>query len=475
MLEEIASRDVVTRTDALRFFGATGVDLAFPITSPGPTDEPLRADELADLLVQLGGYHASLGYLVVPGPRYALRVARRESLFPADRRRLAAGATLDGVTFLRLVREPTLTRLASHAASTPDSIRLRPSPLPARQRGPWFEWDATQTAAATTATETESSWESVTTLSSTLLLTPALELDGTVTLVGAGAIAGTGDGSSATPSDESASVDLQLPRAALTWHIERVRTGRVTVGRQRIGPVVADGLGVALTTAALTVSGSAGATTFVPAALNDLDGDTATESVVQASDTVVAHAQLAFPELIGRQSPSLAVTGLGTPGKVVVETRMALAGSLGLRTFYLVDGAVQMTTGSDAANGTTLSGWESSGSLRWYPGTRRAQLWEATVVAQRVLDATQYERVNATLQDTVESAIDWTIRPARPLRLTAGVGVRAGIADAPQWDGALGRAGIAVQPVDGVIFELNGNILSEQQAGSATARVTIEL
>lgn len=483
-LDTLVDAPVVSRGDVAELFHAAAGSATMEVSDP---DRPIRADELAALIVAAAPVPPSLGYLVAPGPRYAIRLARDASLFPADPRRLAAGMPVDGATLLRLARPALVAGTLELPAALPSTS------MPFRRSGPWLEWDLVQEGALRhgSGDDDEITFEAVTTFRSEVVT------DGIVGFVLEMRLEADGP--------DGGDPSLLVPRGYLRLEGEP-RPSRLTpslqLGRQEVGPVTADGVVLSLLTPAATIELGTGYTGLVSADLTAISPAAGEEPVDRpigggefAPERIVTRAALSLPEILDRQTPSVAVTAVtdpDAPGDSLLQGDVALAGPLGRRTFYDVAGSVQSVTGSSRA------AWLSAGEVRWYP--------RSSVPQQVGLSTAFTGRSGSSNPDTapagylplngespfpdaageapthVVAGVEYTIRPTSPLRLVAGARIVAdhGGELSARYIGTEGRLSAGFRPLRSVILELNGSIFQpedpdEEPVGAASLELTIEL
>jgi hypothetical protein len=268
-------------------------------------DRPIRADELAALIAATTPAPPSLGYLVAPGPRYALRLLRDESVFPPDSRRLAAGMPVDGATVLRLARPALVGGGLQLPAALPSSS------APFRPSGPWMEWDLVQvsTLRHETAATDNVAVGSVSSFRSEVLAGDAVGFVLDLRL------------EAGTPDDQNPS--LLLPSAYLEIEGRPGVTGRTTslrLGRQEVGAITTDGILLSLLSPSATIEVGTGYTGLVSTDLAALPPNPGEEPVDRpvgggsfAPARIVTRGVLTLPEILERQTPSVAVTAVTDP------------------------------------------------------------------------------------------------------------------------------------------------------------------
>lgn len=341
-----------------------------PLAPAAPTeDRPLTADELADTIVQLSESPPTIGRLLFPGPRSAIRIVRDENRYPATPRRLPAGAPISGATMLRLIRAPLIA-----ATGESPAVTLRRRAAPVRPRGPWVEWDLRQ-AADTTVTGGEGDPTTETTARTVVDLrmfaSRTVEVSARARLDAAG-------GERADAAEPS--VEPYLPAASLTIHRDADGprdswNGSIAAGRLVATPLRFDGVRARLATPSLSLEAGAGYTGMIARALAPLPqlpddpvesrpvggGDYAPERVVLAAGATGL-------EVLGRQNPGLQVVSILRPGGGfhLTEIEASMSGPLSPQTFYDLRGAVQIGSYRGESS-RDYRGWAADGEVRWYP------------------------------------------------------------------------------------------------------------
>lgn len=136
LLEEFAAQEQVSRAQLIELLTAIGLSVEDAETARAP-GAPVRADELAELIVQAAGLPANLGYRLFSSPRSALHMARSAEIYPDNPRRLAGGMPVSGTEVLSFVREPVIQALEEGADT---ELVLPASWWQAQSNGPWTEW-----------------------------------------------------------------------------------------------------------------------------------------------------------------------------------------------------------------------------------------------------------------------------------------------------------------------------------------------
>lgn len=330
---------VDTRSDD----GAAGADVA--------ATDARTIDELADVMVQLDGPAPSLGYRMLPGPRYAVRMLRRSESFPRDPLALPAGSVPDGRTVLQLLREP-LSSAANDPGASP-TVVLRERVAPTRPAGPWFEWDLEQRLNSATTDGEDYSGSAGTRLDTRLSVGRVVDAEARVDF-------DVSDSEDPQVRLLDGSVSLVISRA------DALRDMRVAGGRLSSGALRQDGL-------ALEARGPLGESLvavgyrgLLPA---ELDGLSALP--IEADDSFSAVAQVTALELLGRQNPGVAVQSVVDPERSfhLTQIQLDISGPLAPRLFYDAQGAYQTGDGGEALD-RSFGGWTVGGSLRWFPQSR---------------------------------------------------------------------------------------------------------
>lgn len=350
-LEALLGAEAVQTAELAELLTAAGVDLSAtgPDTARDPA--PVTADELADVIVQLGQFPRSLGYRLLPGPRYAIRMLRDEQRFPADPLALPAGSVPDGRTLLQLLREPLSA--AIRAGGGAPAVSLRPRLAPTREQGPWLEWDLEQRIASTSSDGTDIAASASTRLDARLSIGRILDAEARTEL-------------DMSDVDEP---ELQLSEAVALLRLspEAARRDlRLALGRLTAGALVQDGVGLNARGPVGEAQISVGYRGLLPTSLG---GNAALP--VEGEDTFSGVASLTALELFGRQNPTLSLRGITDQQSSfrLLEAEAALSGPLARRVFYNAAGIYQFGDGGSALD-RSFRGWSASSSLRWFPRSR---------------------------------------------------------------------------------------------------------
>jgi len=514
LLDKFVAQEQVSRGQLIELLAEIGLSVTVAEAdraagAPGAPGAAIRADELAVIIVQAADLPHSLGYRLFSSPRYALRMARTANIYPENPRRLAGGMTMSGTEVLSLVREPVLQALEEGADT---ELVLPAARWRARSNGPWTEWSVEQEI-ATEIDDDTFVFRNRSDLSLQLILSSTLELQGSFRARGS------------LDQDGDTEGDLLVPGLFLGAYREPGpggvgATGRL--GRLAVGPLTADGAHLRADTARMTALIGAGYTGFVdqtfspvPEVLDDqsTDRDRVLGSGSLAPRRLAAEAGLLFPELIGRHSPGFGALSVIKPGWLdkhdgadrlnLHHIGLSLAGPVGLRTFYDLSTGLQFGDYSAGELGKVdreYLGWIAEGELRHFPGgdgRQRVRLGVRLASGGKagegslglnsgtgrhtgyvpVSGLVPWQLYEGTGTNAGSVELEYVQRISRKLRLSGSV---MGIARLSPGDtGALEvderdtaklpvggelALGLGIQPISGVIFDLNGNIFLPWQS-----------
>lgn len=503
-LEEFAGHEGVTRTQMADLLGELGL-VVYPQGQRTAAfgDESLRADELAAIIAQAADLPANLGYRLFGSRRYALQMVRDADIYPANPRRFPGGAAVSGLEVLALARDPLLRALSE---DPPGDLALPVAPREGRREGPWLEWNFIQTVASE-AGEDSFGASSFSDLEMRFILTPRVEVHGSVRARGT------------VDDDGKTAGGVLIPYFFLGAYREPdslLPGGSVEVGRLAGGSRTVDGARLSVLASRVSATASLGYTGFVDQGLTPLpeirDDDLVSRGSlvgtgIRGPRRLVAEGSVVFPEQLRRQSPGITALSVikppvfdeaeGADRLDLHQLGVSFSGPVGVRTFYDAHGSIQFgayTAGDLGLANREYLGWVAAGELRHFPaldGRQRLRLalrlasggapdegsmgldggagrhtgyiplagdvpwsvYQGTGTNAGSLELEYVQRVSEALRVSV-SALGLT-------RLTSGDTGAPGIDDAETDSllvGAEFSAGIGVQPLPGVIFELNGNI-----------------
>ena len=470
-LESFAETSEVSRSQLATLIESADV----PVTIEGSASQPIRADELAHVIMQLGSYGDTLGYRLFPGPRYAIRRVRDERLYPDSPRLLSAGAPVDGTTTLQLIR-PALTEAVVRPPSESETVEIATRTVSGRTRGPWFEWDVEQRGGVSYRSGEETSaseFSADTRLDTQLVFSSRAQLIAQL------------DAAGTVRDDTSNSADLRIPRARLDLFREPQGRGwasSLSLGRLDETAVVSDGIAARLSSAAVISSLSVGYTGAVAATLNRIPiAETdAPESRPLGEgqfspQRIAIDGTVLFPEVFGRQNPSVAVLSLIDPAETdaLTQVRLGLSGPLSISLFYDLSADIQFGTSS---------GWASRGSLRWYPDvSRTTQLEVSAAVAGSdrgneegyvaLDDDRSWSAFPGGFTNLAATTVSYSARLGEPWLVSASstllnridsegsvaesVGQPSSTSAVLGWEGGVE---LGIQPLPDLFFDLNSNI-----------------
>ncbi|TVR93194.1 MAG: hypothetical protein EA428_02615, partial [Spirochaetaceae bacterium] len=255
-LEEFAESSAVTRGQLQDLLESAGINASVDAA----VDEPLRAGELAYVIMQLSGANGNLGYRLFPGPRYAIQSLREDGVFPHSPRLLSNGMPVDGTTTLQLLRSALSSAVVNGTAT---QIDIKPRYLQSSPASPWVEWDVEQALGVSyhESDDTTTEFSSSSVLDAQLIFSVNARFSGRLEMLGA------------QVDDGSESLDLRVARARIDLFQEETTeawNGSLSIGRIDDRPVVHDGVAAGLSTGTVISSVSAGYTGLVPATLNNL-------------------------------------------------------------------------------------------------------------------------------------------------------------------------------------------------------------
>ena len=482
-LEDFASSYPVTQGQLRTLLESAGIN-----ASVVDGDAPLRAGQLAYVIMQLSDANGNLGYRLFPGPRYAIRTLRDDGLLPQSPRRLSTGMAVDGTTTLQLLRSTLSSAVASRTALQTDPappIEIAPGYLLGPPGGPWLEWDMVHKVGVTYHEFEEGTTEfaSASALDTQLIFSANARLAGRLEML------------TVRADDGSESIDLRVTQARIDLFQEEATdtwNGSLSVGRIDDRPVVHDGVAAALSTGTVLASVSAGYTGLVAADLNNLPmkqnedlTDRPFGEGTFSPEWIITTGHLLFPEVWGRQNPSLAVVSLLDPdgSDPITQVRFRLSGPIGIPLFYNIQTDLQLGA---------QSGWASQGSLRWYPGTSRTTQFElGALVAGSDAESDQgyaaldvdlpWTAYQGSFSNIAAGLLRYTARLGEPW-LVSATSIFLGRLDSDGtgdpvltehasdtglfgWEGVMN---FGFQPISDLFFELNSNIFipwTEEQSG----------
>ena len=370
LLDGLSNKEQVTRGEIASLLWLAGIRTTNGVEHP---TEAMRTDEIAYLSWQLDQPRRSIGSLIAPSPRYALRDLRAEGTIPKDEWSLSAGALITGQEAITLLRGALIT---AYTTGEPQAIRFPYTGGARLSNGPWFEWEIGERAE--TSFRESQSWEgeSVTSLATRIRFGPNLSIESLL----------------AVPvvfTDSSdAQTDLTLDEARLRFRYRRARGGlqlELAAGREPIGALVADGARLVVTTPLMEVVLHGGFTGWVERSRNATI-PTVPNDTVEARDRplgrgdfapqrITSVTRVAFPELLGRQSLSLSLFTLldpfshatGAPkGRLNLgQVTLSLSGPFSRAIFYDIAGDLQVGRREGARTRQILA-FRATAGARWY-------------------------------------------------------------------------------------------------------------
>lgn len=288
------------------------------------------------------------------------------------------------------------------------------------------------------------------------------------------------------------------------------------LGRLAVGPLTADGVHLRANTSHVTAVAGAGYTGFVdqtfspvPEVLDDqaTDRDRVLGSGTRAAQRVAVEAALIFPELVGRHAPRFRAFSVVKPEWLdersgadrlnLHHLGLSLSGPMGLRTFY--DLSTELQVGNYAARergnaDRQYLGWLAHGELRHFPGgdgRRRVRLSVRAASGGKsgegalglnsgtgrhtgyipVASQVPWHLYEGTGTNAGSVELEYVQRISQKLRASGsvlGIGrLGSGDTGAVELDeresdklpvGGELALGLGIQPISGVIFDINGNI-----------------
>lgn len=468
-MERFTASPAVTHQQLAELLTAAGIRVEAPsLQDDANASDPrfVSADELAHVIMQLEDHSGSLGYILFPGPRYAIRTLRDTNLYPPARRSAAAGMPLDGETALRLLR-------AALAESRANEVTLQPRTIATHSSGPYLEWDIEQRAGLTYR-DTPAHLTSLTSRSQldlSLIFSRTALLDSRLQVT------------QSSDSENNADFDIVIPAARFQYFQKSATDdweGSISLGRLEGGAFTYDGLAADISTGSVIAAASAGYTGFVPQQLAVLPtapteqlGDRLWGDGSFAPPRIVFTGSLLLPEIVGRHNPgvSTAVVVDHDGDQDLTQVRASLSGPMGTAVFYALQGDIQVT-GQLA--------WATLASLRWYPQLFRTTQMGLAAAAAGSADQnnSEYTPLDVDLPVAVYGgpfsnvaalSASFRSRIAEPLRLSASTALLArldpvGVGDPAASHpnnlplGAESQLQLSLQPVRDLFFDLKGNI-----------------